>query len=233
MRNHHIYFTCAHQSIYQLDEKLRNSLFSLGTYIFGRSATIQEARELGDLLYKRDPMRVKYSHRVWASEPVINSYSGRIIGSNHFVIDQRPEFMKLDDQLEEAANRIKELSLFEFFLRPSLREGEVSSDVYKVNLASMVTDKATGELCFPNQAVVAGIRSLLETTSGTPIQRLLAEQDALIPKDTQQELPRPKTPGTVASSPHRTSDVQPSTDKAPPAHPPLPPRRHRLPTPPE
>jgi hypothetical protein len=65
MRNHHIYFTCAHQSIYQLDEKLRQTLLSLGTYIFGRSATIQEARELGDLLWKNDPFRLKHSRKVW------------------------------------------------------------------------------------------------------------------------------------------------------------------------
>jgi hypothetical protein len=254
MRNHHIYFTYAHQSIYQLDKKLRNSLLSLGTYIFGRSATIQEARELGDLLWKNDPFRVKHSRTVWGKvdPPPLLGYSRYGYDryperyqdylkwqSPHFpyyVLATEPEFMSLEDQREEAANRLTELGLFEFFLRPSLREGEVSNTVSQVRIASVMQDKETGEYQFPDQAVVARIRSLLETTSGTPIQRLLAEQDALIPTEQQQELPRPKTPGTAASSRQRTSekvrlsDVQPSADATPTAHPPLPPRRHRIPT---
>jgi hypothetical protein len=202
---------------------------------------------LGDLLWKNDPFRVKHSRTVWGKvnpptfapgsahyfEQSFDSSKWQSPDFPYYVLDTEPEFMNLDDQREEAANRLTDLGLFEFMLRPSLREGEVSSEVYKVNIAGIVTDKATGAYSFPDQAVVAGIRSLLETTSGMPIQRLLAEQDALIPKDTQQELPRPKTPGTAASSRQRTSDVQPSTDKAAPAHPPLPPRRHRIPTRPE
>jgi len=205
MRNHHIYFTCAHQSIYQLDEKLRNTLLSLGTYLFGRAATIKEARELGELLWKNDPFRVKHSRTVWGKvdpPPPLRGYSRygydcfperysdyRMWEPTfpYYVLATEPEFMSLDDQREEAANRLTDLGLFEFILRPSLREGEVSSEVYKVNLAGMVQDKATGELCFPNQAVVAQVRSLLETTSGTPIQRLLAEQDALL---SNEQLPQ-------------------------------------------
>jgi hypothetical protein len=198
MRNHHIYFTCAHQSIYQLDDKLRNSLLSLGTYIFGRPATIQEARELGDLLWKNDPFRVKHSRKVWGKvdPPLLLGYSRygydryparyqdylkwQSPDFPDYLLATEPEFMSLEDQREEAANILVELGLFEFILRPSLREGEVSSTVSQVNLAGIVTDKATGELCFPNQAVVAQVRSLLEATAGTPIKTLLAEQDALL-----------------------------------------------------
>jgi hypothetical protein len=115
-----------------------------------------------------------------------------------------------------------ELGLFEFYLRPSLREGEVSSTVSQVKIASLMQDKETGEFRFPDQAVVARVRSLLEATAGIPVQTLLAEQDALIPTDKQQELPRPKTPGIAAASP------QPSSDPTARAHPPLPPRRHRI-----
>ena len=196
---------------------------------------------MGDLLWKNDPFRVKHSRKVWGKvdPPPLSRYasydSARYFERSfdsfnkwqspvfpYYVLDTEPgEYMSLEDQREEGANRLTELGLFEFMLRPSLREGEVSSEVYKVNLAGMVQDKATGAYSFPDQAVVAGIRTLLETASGTPIQRLLAEQDALIPTDTQQELPRPKIPGTTASV------------ATPAAHPPLPPRRHRIPTRPE
>jgi hypothetical protein len=132
--------------------------------------------------------------------------------------------MNLDDQREEAANRLTELGLFEFFLRPSLREGEVSGAVYPVSIAGAVRDNETGAYQFSNQETVAKVRSVLEAAAGVPIKTLLAEQDALVPTEQQQELPRPKTPGTAASS------RQTSADATPTAHPPLPPRRHRIPT---
>jgi hypothetical protein len=241
MRNHHIYFTCAHQSIYQVDEKLRNTLCSLGTYIFGRSADIHEARELADLLWKKDPFRVKHYRKVWGRQEIIRfprneearAYLRSLMPTYpYYVLDTEPEYMNIEDQREEAANRIMDdLGFFEFFLRPAIREGEVSGDVYKVNLAGLVTDKATGELCFPNQDVVAQVRSLLEATAGMPVQTLLAEQDALLATDKQQELPRPKTPGTAAVSPQRKPDVQTQSDSADaaagrphrPTH-----RRHRI-----
>jgi hypothetical protein len=242
MRNHRIFFTCALQSLFQVDEKLLNSLLSLGNYAVARVATMQEAREWADLLFAKDPFRVKHFRKVWGKvdpPPLALGYSRYVERSTdyskwqspdfpYYVLDTEPEFMNLDDQREEAANRLTRLGLFEFFLRPALREGEVSGAVYPVSIAGAVRDNETGAYQFSDQETVAKVRSLLEAAAGTPIQILLAEQDALIPKDKQQELPRPKTPGTAASSRQRTADVQPSTDKAPTAHPPLPPRRHRI-----
>jgi hypothetical protein len=89
LRGQNIWLTVAHQSVNQIDEQVRNSLFSLGSYFFGRTGTMSEARFVADLLYKRDPYFMKYWHRVWAHEPVINSYTRSIIGANHFVIDHR------------------------------------------------------------------------------------------------------------------------------------------------
>jgi hypothetical protein len=156
----------------------------------------------------------------------------------YYVLATEPEFMSLDDQREEAANRLTELGLFEFMLRPSLREGEVSSEVYKVNLAGMVQDKATGAYSFPDQAVVAQVRSQLEATAGTPIKTLLAEQDARLPSAAA------RTP--VHQPPHRQADSRirhrerqqgdeaaPETPETAAAQPHTPPeprhqRRHRL-----
>jgi hypothetical protein len=233
MRNHHIYFTCAHQSISQVDEKLRQTLLSLGTYLFGRAATIQEAREVGDVLWKKDPFRVKYEHKTWGKAdrlllpPRLSSAAYRRImqeyanspkwGSPDFpyyVLDTEPEFMRLEDQQEEAANLLLDLGLFEFFCRPSLREGEVASTVSKVSIASLITDKETGELCFPNLNVVTHVRALLEATAGMPIKTLLAEQDALVSKE--QELPNMRKPGTAAASLQQSTDTAPDIPHQPP-----------------
>jgi hypothetical protein len=249
MRNHRIYFTCALQSLSQVDEKLRNSLLSLGNYAVARVGTMEEAREWADLLFAKDPFRVKHFHKVWGKvdPPPLSRfasydyarYGARTTDSSkwqspdfpYYVLDTEPgEYMSLDDQREVAANRLTQLGLFEFFLRPSLGEGEVSGAVYPVSIAGAVRDNETGAYQFSNQETVAKVRSVLEAAAGTPIQKLLAEQDALIPTDTQQELPPPKTPGTAASSRQRTADIQPPTAKPPTAHPPLPPRRHRIPS---
>jgi hypothetical protein len=90
LRNHNIWLTVAHQSIEQIDDQLRNTLLSLGTYLFGRAATMSEARILADVLYKRDPYVVKHWRKVWGNELI--SHYGRIIGSAHVVIDHEPEF---------------------------------------------------------------------------------------------------------------------------------------------
>jgi hypothetical protein len=150
MRNHHIYFTCCHQSMYQVDEKLRHTLLSLGTYLFGRCAEITEARELAAVLWRNDPFRVKHNRKVWGKrdhpyypeEPGARAFQLQYMPAHpYYVVDTEPEFMSLEDQQEEAANQLLGLAPFSFFLRPSLREGEVGSDVSYENLASILADK--------------------------------------------------------------------------------------------
>jgi hypothetical protein len=181
LRGQNIWLTVTHQSVSQLDEQVRNSLFSLGNYFFGRAGTMSEARLMADLLYKRDPYFVKYWHRVWASAPIIYPYTGRIIGTNHFVIDHRPEFMPLEDQQEIAARSIYELSLFEFLCRPAIREGEVSKEVIPISIANLDRDKETGEYQFPDSDRVARFREALAAKSGIPAASILKELDAALP----------------------------------------------------
>jgi hypothetical protein len=63
MRQHTIWFTCAHQELYQIDEQLRNTLLSLGTYILGSTSSMASARTLADALFSRDPWWVKHWRR--------------------------------------------------------------------------------------------------------------------------------------------------------------------------
>jgi hypothetical protein len=218
MRNHHIWLTVAHQSLYQIDEALRFTLLSLGNYAFGRAATMPEARLLADVLYRTKPYLVKHWRKVWMSGGSLNG-----LPLPPYVVDHEPEFMPLAEQQERFAQRINEQKLFEFLLRPATREGEVSQEVLPISIANTVLDPDTGEQQFPDQAGVAKFRSLLTVHSGMPIKQLLAEQDGLYPTATQ-ELPRPKPTGRP------TASQQPSADSTVTAHPQLPPRRHRLPS---
>jgi hypothetical protein len=60
MRQHTVWFTAAHQELYQIDEQLRNTMLSLGTYILGATSSMESARQLADVLFLRDPYWVKY-----------------------------------------------------------------------------------------------------------------------------------------------------------------------------
>ena len=201
MRNHNIWLTVAHQSLFQIDEQLRQTLLSLGNYVIGRAATMPEARLLADVLFKRDPYLVKHWRKVWGTEPI--TLGGRYAGSVNVVIDHEPEFMPLEEQLELFAQQIAKLRLFDFLLRPAEREGQISASVIPMSIASVVQDRVTGASLFPNQPVVARVRSLLRAKSGTPLAALLSEQEALQEPGKSKALPAPES-----DSEHKDPPIQ-------------------------
>jgi hypothetical protein len=64
MRGHNVWLSCIHQELNQIDEQLRNTLLSLGTYIIGGTSSMDSARLLADALFLRDPKRVKHWRKV-------------------------------------------------------------------------------------------------------------------------------------------------------------------------
>src|SRR5918997_12529 len=131
MRQHTIWFTAAHQELYQIDEQLRNTMLSLGTYILGGTSSMAAARELADVLFSRDPWWVKYWH------PVYGRNEWRVYG----VIAEQPEFMPLEEQTELFAQRIKQLGRFHFLLRPAIAEGHIGSAVVPLTIQDIDRDK--------------------------------------------------------------------------------------------
>jgi hypothetical protein len=109
-----------------------------------------------------------------------DSWATGIIGTNHFVIDHRPEFMNLEDQREVAARLIAELPLFSFLCRPAISEGEVSNEVIPLSIANLDREE-TGEYQFPDSERVARFRSALEPQAGIPAASILNELEASLP----------------------------------------------------
>jgi hypothetical protein len=172
MRQHTIWFSCAHQELYQIDEQLRNTLLSLGTYIFGSTSSMAAAREMADAMFFRNPWSVKHWRARW----------GRTTAHGPLeIIDFEPEFMPLEEQTELFAQRIKRLGHFQFLLRPALAEGHIGSAVLPLTIRDVDRDKETGEYQFPDTDLVARLRSALAKQSGIPLARLLSEQEARIP----------------------------------------------------
>jgi hypothetical protein len=175
LRNSNIWLTVAHQSIEQLDDQLRSTVFSLGTYLFGR-APVPEARILAEVLFKRDPYLVKHWRKVW-----MNGGSLRGLPLEPFVVDYEPEFMSLEDQLETAANLIAELGSFRFLCRPALREDEVSQSVIPITIEHLDRDEETGGYHFPNPQRIWEVCSLLAAQSGIPVASMLKEVESALP----------------------------------------------------
>src|SRR5918997_60526 len=161
MRQHTIWFTAAHQELYQIDEQLRNTMLSLGTYILGGTSSMAAARELADALFSRDPWWVKY----W--RPVYGRNERRVYG----VIAEEPEYMNLEEQTELFAQRIKGLGRFQFLLRPAIAEGHIGSEVLPLTIRDLDRDKATGEYQFPDAPLLARLRTALAKHAGIPLAR--------------------------------------------------------------
>jgi hypothetical protein len=229
VRNSNIWLIVAHQSIEQLDDQLRNTLFSLGTYMFGR-APIPEARTLADVLYPKDVFRVKHYRKVWGKidPPPYSSRYGyshydsdlwlRMPQYPYFVLDTEPEYMSLEDQQEEAANLIAELGPFRFLCRPALREGEVSQSVIPVTIEHVDRDEWTGDYHFPNPQRIQDVCSLLAAQSGILVAPVRKEGESALPvrsgdragHSLRQQPPQPPAPVVPADGNREdTAQTQP------------------------
>jgi len=222
MRQHTIWFSAAHQEVYQIDEQLRNTLLSLGTYILGATSSMASARDLADALFSRDPWWIKHWRPVY----------GRVTSHSPLeVIAEEPEFMPLEEQTELFAQQIKKLGRFQFLLRPAVAEGHIGDAVLPLSMSDLDRDKETGEYQFPESELMARVRAALAERSGIPIARLLQEQEKRLP----QALPRLSPPQSRLTRPQyrtqRITQPTPSTDggadtaNAPQPAQPLPTRR--------
>jgi hypothetical protein len=205
MRQHTIWFTAAHQELYQIDEQLRNTMLSLGTYILGGTSSMQSARELADALFSRDPWWVKYWH------PVYGRNERRVYG----VIAEQLEFLPLEEQTELFAQRIKGLGRFQFLLRPAIAEGHIGQAVLPLSIRDEDRDKETGEYQFPEIPLLRRLRAALAKHAGAPIARLLAEQENRLPQVLPEPTQRLIPPQPRQSNGHRTQQRARTTPIAP------------------
>jgi hypothetical protein len=206
MRQHTIWFTAAHQELYQIDEQLRNTLLSLGTYIIGGTSSMESARTLADALFSRDPWWVKHWRPVY----------GRLTSHSLLeVIAEEPEFMNLEEQTELFAQRIKGLGRFRFLLRTAIAEGHIGSAVVPLSIRHEDIDKETGQYQFPDSDLIHRLRRALAKQSGIPIARLLAEQEKRIPPVLPEIPARLFPPQRLTRPQYRTQRVSQPTQPNP------------------
>jgi hypothetical protein len=130
--------------------------------------------------------------------------------------------MRLEEQTELFAQRIKRLGRFQFFLRPAYAEGDLGSEVSLLSIWQEDRDKETGVYQFPEAPLIHRLRTALAKQSGIPLKRLLAEQEKRIPPSLpatayplsppqpRQTWPQPRRPSRQRKSGSQTSsDFQP------------------------
>src|SRR5207249_4291142 len=99
----------------------------------GPTSNTEAALLLAQAAFIHDPMKVKYQHPIYASveHPELASPYGRhpSIPRSMEIIDYRPEFMNLEEQVYQTSRRIKALKAFHFLIRPAFSEGQISREV--------------------------------------------------------------------------------------------------------
>jgi hypothetical protein len=166
-RNNRVFLSVALQSVQVLDEQLRNTLLRLGTIISGRAGTLDEARELANLLAKKDPFLIKHVRERWRQEELPSGRRQRVL------VDWEPTaYVSLEEQQELYAQKIAGLKLFEFLIRPAVSEGTVSQEVISFSIGDALRDPATGQFQFPapeDASLIAAMQEELAQRSGVPM----------------------------------------------------------------
>jgi hypothetical protein len=199
-RRNQVFFTCCFQSLQQLPQELQQTVLRFGNLVVGRAGTLSEAKVLADeVLFKKDPLRVKHVHHAWGRTPYVPGYGG----GEYFPLEEIPMYFPLPEQLELAAQRILELPRLSFFVRPATEEGSVSESISKLTIRTVIEDPETKELVFPDDALIDRLKAHLAKRSGIPVATILKEQEA-----------RLKTPGVAAAQ--RTATKLPPGKTTPP-----------------
>jgi DNA-binding Lrp family transcriptional regulator len=105
-------------------------------------------------------------HHAWGRTPYIPGYGG----GEYFPLEEIPQFMPLPEQRELASQKIRNLSRYEFLVRPAAGEGEVSTSVIPIRIA--------GEERFPDQELLTKVRLSLAKMAGKPIESVLKAQES-------------------------------------------------------
>lgn len=151
-RNANLWTTLAHQELFQMPERVRKTLLTMGTQMIGITADMEAARDLAYQYAPLDPHRVKRWENVWGHGPLTD-----------YVIEQRPVDFPLEEQILLAAQRLAGLRPFEFLVKR--RNGRT---LQRVNTRPLITGP------WPSERVAAlrYVRHQLALRSAVPAAAL-------------------------------------------------------------
>lgn len=220
-RNYGVNVVIAHQSLFQMDERIQNILMGMGNQIIGQLSNPDDAVRVARQFMRYDPHKVKKTENVWATihPPAIVSYFGGPAFPYPHVIDERTVEYTPDEQILHWVNKILDLDRFQFVMQLATGEGGKKGPVKKITIANLDKDQ------YPNEAVLAPLRVALCRRDGIPLATLLAEiqarTEAVAPEKTNKTTAKSKSstmkathdPSTQSTNPVSGSDsLSPSGD---------------------
>lgn len=162
-RNFNVWLTLAHQERFQLSEENNGALDGMGTQVLGVTSSRDAADELAKMYFARDPFQTKYR------EPIYASVSDGLGGASPVQIDWRTHFLPLNEQSEINARHFMSLRPFNFIIRPCLVQGDVSREVYEVDLSYI--DR--GQWPSDNRTTVSQAIDTLFSIEGLPTEQVI------------------------------------------------------------
>ena len=112
-RNYGLQISAALQQLWQVSDRTRETLLSLGTQIFGVISDEPTAAYLARLYAPIDPYRIKRTRPVWMSDPALGAY----------IVDHEPVDFPLEEQIFLASLVFRRLRPFEFLVKPRHQTG--------------------------------------------------------------------------------------------------------------
>jgi len=185
-RNGMVWLTLAHQELFQLEERIQQSLMSLGTQVLGVTSDRKAALAVAQQLYPYDPDNVR------RYEPIYANYMGI---SN--VIDERPVDYSIQEQQYLASNVFTNKRLFEFVVRRASAEGNIDPTLYEISIKNF--DKGQ----WIHEEEVGEVRRRLRARTGVRKEDVFATIGS--------RLTRP--PAILAALTHGNHISPPSTDE--------------------
>jgi hypothetical protein len=183
MRNNRVYLTLATQDLKQIPEEMRTACLNLKNFLFGAQSDPETAKYLAERFMLRNPWEVKYWERVWATDNFGHGYI------EHFVIDYRPVFLTLEEQLYLNARDFMHLKKGEWYFAQSAGEGEIATSVRKVHSPHLFDGPFVSE----NKDLLQKLRLYLTRRDGIPMRKVLEEITA-------KQLPAETAPHDTASA---------------------------------
>jgi len=162
-RNYSVWLTIAHQEQFQLTERMRKTLMTMGTQMIGVTTDREAALSHASHFIPYDPYLLK------KREPIYMSYWGL-----PSIVDYRDIEFTIDEQLILPSYKFTNQECFQFLVRPAPGEGNVTGKLHQISIAKFDRDQ------YPEEELVAKARELLMKRNGRKIEDIIRELEVRI-----------------------------------------------------
>lgn len=185
-RNNDLWLTLAHQEMYQVSDRMKDTLMSMGTQVIGYTTKQETALDFAAKFGTYNPYRIKDSRAVYRHDR--HRFSDVVTTK---VIDQTLVYFTAQEQLIEQSEQFRDLLRFEFRVATSRGEGS--------SWGHLTTVRLPNEEAGFDEIWVKHARERLATRSGVPL--------------TARTLSSPPDEPTIASTAPRTAGKTPAPPK--------------------